>query len=176
LEFGLESLKVGGMIAELRGKKSGSFYEPKGTLMAESITALFVHQNSETLASLRWALELQGLSIIEAESRAEAIRLLGGQNPAPLVFTDTNLPDGTWADVLAEAERAVLPVNVIVVARVVDTRFYVKTIETGAFDFLAPPFVAADLAYVVRSALDNVVARRCRSTGLPGAPCYFPGR
>jgi FixJ family two-component response regulator len=42
----------------------------------------------------------------------------------------------------------------------VDTRFYVEAIQTGAFDFLAPPFVATDLAYVVRSALDNVVARR----------------
>ena len=45
-------------------------------------------------------------------------------------------------------------------ARVVDTRFYVQAIETGAFDFLAPPFTATDLAYVVRSALDNIVARR----------------
>ena len=52
--------------------------------------------------------------------------------------------------------------NVIVVARVVDTRFYVEAIETGAFDFLAPPFTATDLAYVVRSALDNVTARRTR--------------
>ena len=86
--------------------------------------------------------------------------MLGGQNPAPLVFTDTELPDGTWADILAEAERAAQPVNVIVVARVVDRRFYVEAIETGAFDFLAPPFVATDLAYVVRTALDNVVARR----------------
>ena len=47
-----------------------------------------------------------------------------------------------------------------VVARVVNTRFYVEAIETGAFDFLAPPFVATDLAYVVRNALDNIVARR----------------
>ena len=86
--------------------------------------------------------------------------MLGGMNPAPLVFTDTQLPDGTWADVLALAQKAKLPVNVIVVARVVDTRFYVEVIETGAFDFLAPPFNATDLAYVVRSAMDNVVARR----------------
>ena len=86
--------------------------------------------------------------------------MLGGLNPAPLVFTDTQLPDGTWADILALAEKAKLPVNVIVVARVVDTRFYVEAIETGAFDFLAPPFNATDLAYVVRSAMDNVVARR----------------
>ncbi len=128
--------------------------------MTERITALFVHQNSETLAMLKGALERQGLRIIHAESRAQANRMLGGQNPAPLVFTDTQLPDGTWADILTVAEKAAQPVNVIVVARVVDTRFYVKAIETGAFDFLAPPFVATDLAFVVRSALDNVVARR----------------
>lgn len=133
--------------------------------MTESITALVVHQNSATLASLQSALERQGMCIIQAESRAQATRILGGQNPAPLVFTDTELPDGTWSDILVEAERAAQPVNVIVVARVVDTRFYVKAIETGAFDFLAPPFVATDLAYVVRSALENVVARRGARTG-----------
>ena len=128
--------------------------------MTERITALIVHQNSETLATLQGALERQGMNIIHAQSRAQAKRLLGGLNPAPLVFTDTQLPDGTWADVLALAQKAQLPVNVIVVARVVDTRFYVDVIETGAFDFLAPPFNAVDLAYVVRSAMNNVVARR----------------
>ena len=128
--------------------------------MTERITTLLVHHNSETLAMLKGALERQGMHVVHAESRAQAKRLLGGRNPAPLVFTDTQLPDGTWADILAVAEKAAQPVNVIVVARIVDTRFYVEAIQTGAFDFLAPPFVATDLAYVVRSALDNVVARR----------------
>ena len=128
--------------------------------MTESVTALVVYRNSETLATLKGALESQGMSIARAESRAQAKQMLGERNPAPLVFTDTQLPDGTWADILAEAERAAQPVNVIVVSRVVDTRFYVEVIETGAFDFLAPPFVSTDLAYVVRNALDNVVARR----------------
>jgi DNA-binding NtrC family response regulator len=128
--------------------------------MTERITALLVHHNSETLAMLKGALERQGMHVMHAESRAQAKRLLGGLNPVPLVFTDTQLPDGTWADILAVAEKAAQPVNVIVVARVVDTRFYVQAIETGAFDFLAPPFMATDLAYVVRSAFDNVVARR----------------
>jgi len=128
--------------------------------MTHGITAIVVHQNSETLASLKSALERQGMSILLADSRTRAIQMLGGQNPAPLVFTDTELPDGTWADILAEAERATQPVNVIVVARVVDARLYLDTIETGAFDFIAPPFVATDLEFVVRSALDNVAARR----------------
>ena len=72
--------------------------------MMESTTALVVHQNSETLAALKGALERQGMRIIHAESREQASRILGGQNPAPLVFTDTQLPDGTWADILAEAD------------------------------------------------------------------------
>jgi DNA-binding NtrC family response regulator len=128
--------------------------------MTERTTALLVHQNSETLATLKGALESQGMRILQAGSRAVAKRMLGGLNPAPLVFTDTQLPDGTWADILAVAENAKLPVNVIVVARLVDTRFYVEAIETGAFDFIAPPFNATDLAYVVRSAIENAVARR----------------
>ena len=130
--------------------------------MTEKIPALLVYQNSETLATLKSLLERQGVHVLQAESRAEAKRLLGGLNPVPLVFTDTQLPDGTWADILAVAAEAAQAVNVIVVARVVDTRFYVEAIETGAFDFLAPPFMATDLAYVVRSALDNVTARRTR--------------
>jgi len=130
--------------------------------MTEKIPALLVYQNSETLATLKGVLERQGVHVMQAESRAQAKHLLSGLNPAPLVFTDTQLPDGTWADILAVAEEAAQAVNVIVVARVVDTRFYVEAIETGAFDFLAPPFMAADLAYVVRSALDNVTARRTR--------------
>jgi len=134
--------------------------ESMGALMTHGITAMVVHQNSEILASLKNALERQGMSVLQTDSRARAIQMLDGQNPAPLVFTDTELPDGTWVDILTEAERAAQPVNVIVVARVVDTRFYLETIETGAFDFIAPPFVATDLEYVVRSALDNFTVRR----------------
>lgn len=136
--------------------------------MKVRIPALLVHQNSQTLTALKSALERQGMRVVPAESYAQAQRLLRGLNPAPLVFTDIDLPDGTWADVLALAEKAAQPVNVIVVARVVDTRFYVRAIETGAFDFIAPPFNAADLDYVVRSALSNVTGRRAARIPLPG--------
>jgi two-component system response regulator PilR (NtrC family) len=128
--------------------------------MTGKTSALLVHQNSETLRALKHALERQGVGVSQAGSRAEAKRMLGGLDPAPLVFTDAQLPDGTWADILTVAEKALLPVNVIVVARLVDTRFYVEVIEAGAFDFIAPPFNATDLAYVIRSAVDNVIARR----------------
>jgi len=128
--------------------------------MTERITALLVHENSDTLITLKSTLERQGMHVLHAGSQAQARRVLGGVDPAQLVFTDTQLPDGTWADVLAVAGEASQPVNVIVVSRVVDTRLYVETIETGAFDFLTPPFVDTDIAHVVRGAIYNVVARR----------------
>ena len=128
--------------------------------MTERITAVLVYQNSETMVTLRGALERQGVRILHAESQAQAKHLLGGLNPAPLVFTHTELPDGTWKDVLTAAEKARQPVNVIVVARLANTKFYVKAIETGAFDFLVPPFHSTDLAYVLRSAMDNIILRR----------------
>jgi DNA-binding NtrC family response regulator len=139
------------------------------------MTALLIHQNSDTLRQLKDALERQGLRVTQAESCAKAKRMLGGLKPAPLVFTDTELPDGTWADILAVAERAACPVNVVVVARVVDTRFYVQAMEAGAFDFMVPPFNATDLTHVVRCAADNVLTRRAaypRTIGLVQHPCY----
>ena len=81
-------------------------------------------------------------------------------NPPHLVFTDTTLADGTWADVTALAAKATMAVDVIVVSRLVDTRLYIETIETGAFDFIVPPLATTDLSYVVRCAADNVCERR----------------
>lgn len=128
--------------------------------MRERLSALLIHQVAEPLRSLRLALERQGVETAQARNCEEAWRILGGANPPHLVFTDTAVADGLWADVLALAAQAAQPVNVIVVARLVDTRLYIAAIEAGAFDFLAPPFTPADLAHIVRSAADNVLARR----------------
>jgi len=128
--------------------------------MSEKLSALLVYRTSETFSALKDHLQQQGVYVIHSESCAQAQRRLGSLNPAPLVFTETQLPDGTWADILALAEHATFPVNVIVVSGVMDTRLYVEAIESGAFDFLAPPFNSTDLAYVVRCASGNALARR----------------
>jgi len=128
--------------------------------MRERVSALLVHQQREPLRSLRLALERQAVETARAQNCQEAWRILSGANPPHLIFTDTALPDGLWKDVLALAAQAPQPVNVIVVARLVDTRLYIEAIEAGAFDFLAPPFTVAELAHVVRCAADNVLARR----------------
>ena len=128
--------------------------------MKEAASALFVHHESEPFGALEKALEGQFVKVCHASNCREASRLLQDSNAPHLVFTDTTLPDGTWAEVLGLAASAAAPVNVIVTARLPDLRLYVEVIQNGAFDFLAPPFVPSDLAHVVRCALENVVSRR----------------
>jgi DNA-binding NtrC family response regulator len=128
--------------------------------MKDRISALLIHQQAEPLHALDEALTSQSIQTTRARSCREAGPLLNGTNPPHLVFTDTTLPDGSWAEVIMLAMKATAPVNVIVVGRGIDTRFYVEAIEAGAYDFVVPPFTAADLAHVVRCAVDNVLARR----------------
>jgi two-component system response regulator PilR (NtrC family) len=144
--------------------------------MNEKPQVLLVHHNSDTLRDLQQVLERQGVRVAQGVSCADARRLLRGPSPFPLVFAETQLPDGTWADILALAEKAARPVNVIVVARLVDTRFYVEAIEAGAFDYIAPPFNSTDVRYVMRTALDDVIARRTSQHGSARAaePALFP--
>ena len=121
---------------------------------------LLVHKHDAPLEALNHALHLQSIRMEQAQTSEEAAPWLTGPEPPELVFTSTELPDGTWADVVRLAERAPIPVNVIVVSRLADIRTYVEVLQSGAFDFIAPPFEPTALAHVVSCAVGNVAMRR----------------
>jgi hypothetical protein len=75
------------------------------------------------------ALEEQSIKIFTARNCADAALALWSDCPPHLVFTEIQLADGNWADILTLASKASLPVNVIVVAPFADVRFYVEAIE-----------------------------------------------
>lgn len=133
--------------------------------MPEETRALMLHSRRDPLRTLTQALERQGVKTVQACNCAEASRLLQGFEPPELLFTDTKLPDGNWADAIRLAQKAAAPVNVIVVSRLVDVRLYVEALEAGAFDFIAPPFEDSELAHVVRCAAGNAEARRQAKLG-----------
>jgi DNA-binding NtrC family response regulator len=128
--------------------------------MGEEIRALLLHSRREPVCTLRHALDGQGVKTLQARNCAEAARLLQDSEPPHLLFTDTQLPDGNWADAIRIARKAAEPINVIVVSRVVDVALYVETLQSGAFDFIAPPFEGPELAHVVRCAAGNTETRR----------------
>ena len=128
--------------------------------MKQPIQALLVYDQAEHLDALKGHLEAQSVLVWQVPTLKQAVEFLQSPAPPPLVFTDMALSDGTWADVLAHAARALATVNVIVVSRWVDAKAHISAIECGAFDFLVPPFDSYEVAHVVRCALTNVNGRR----------------
>jgi DNA-binding NtrC family response regulator len=128
--------------------------------MGEEIRALLLHSRRDPLRTLRQALDDQGVTTQQVRKCAEAERLLREPGAPPLLFTDTQLPDGNWTDAIRIARKAAEPVNVIVVSPAVDVPLYIEALQSGAFDFIAPPFEQAELAHVVRCAVGNTAARR----------------
>jgi len=135
----------------------------KGAEMNSRLSVAVVHNHEGVFSALKTALEQQGIRVYEPRDCDELLRLFKEPGHPRLVFTDTALPDGTWKNVLALAASAREPVRVIVVAPFVDLKLYLEALESGAFDFIVPPFLASDLVHVVRCATS-------KSAGQGGCP------
>lgn len=127
--------------------------------MGNRLFALLVHDCSYPMESLKAALKGLSVDTYSAQTVADSARLLSQTQPQ-LVFTDTSLPDGSWADVINLAAEAETPVNVIVVGVNKDVKLYISALERGAFDFVLPPFEHDALDYVVQSAAEDARRRR----------------
>ena len=128
--------------------------------MSERLSALLVCGRPTTFVGLRVMLESREIHVLTARSCGDAVLGLWSKDPPHLVFTETQLADGTWADVLSIAQRSPRPVNVIVVSRIVDLSLYIQALERGAFDFIVPPLEISELDHVVRCAVGNALVRR----------------
>jgi DNA-binding NtrC family response regulator len=128
--------------------------------MSGKVTALLVFHQTKPFDEIKAALGKMAVPTEQAQTLAEAKHALSDINPPLLAVTESELPDGKWSDIVSFSEKASSRVNVIVVGRTIDANLYASAIEVGAFDYIAPPFEGADLAHVVRCALDNALARR----------------
>ncbi len=127
--------------------------------MQQAIVALLVHAEEPCFQVLKSILQEQGIETRLARSCAEASASFLQQGLPQLVFTDAGLCDGTWADVLSLVS-APDSAELIVVSRVLDHHLYLDVIESGAFDFMVPPFEPEDVAFIVRSAIWNYRYKR----------------
>lgn len=128
--------------------------------MSEKVSALLIYERPVIMAGLQLMLESHAIEVQTARSCGDAPLRLWADRPPHLVFTETQLLDGIWADVLSMTRRSRLPINVIVVSRLVDLNLYIQVLERGAFDFIVPPFEVSELEHVIRCAADNILARR----------------
>ena len=128
--------------------------------MKKEISALLLHQPTESQRVLKQALEDRSINVNWLRSCREALPLLREADPPHLVFTEALLPDGTWADIVKLAVEALKPVKVIVVSRLIDVRLHVETIVGGAFDFIVPPMTSDELAHILDCAVGSLLNLR----------------
>jgi DNA-binding NtrC family response regulator len=136
--------------------------------MSDHIFALLVHEKPEPFESLRRALRDLSVETFSVGSVKEAAHLIEDCKPH-MIFTESSLTDGSWLSILNTAEAADVPLSVIVVDTVPNTRYYISITEQGAFDFVVPPFEHEALSFIVRSAALNTF--KCREASARAAVC-----
>ena len=151
-------------------KREGSF---KGTLasgagegdsLKHNAFALVAHGLPEPCESLKPVLRRLGVDAFSVRRCADALRLLEQTHPH-LIFTDTQLPDGNWIELVNLAENAAIPICVILVGSAKDPEMLQAAIRHGAFSFISPPFDDRTVSRQISQAIALVRARRERHWG-----------
>lgn len=131
--------------------------------MTNSATSvLIVDDEAQIRRFLRAGLELDGFSVQEAETGADAIRW-ATLRPPDLVIVDLGLPDMDGSEIV-ERLRSWSSIPLIVLSVRSNEAEKVRLLELGADDYVVKPFGMAELLARARAAL----RRRIRvSTGEP---------
>ena len=121
--------------------------------------AVLVCQNDGVFGDLRRVLEVLGLEAVSVHGCKE-LRSRLQDHGVLAVFTETTLADGRYSDVCRVASEPATPLPVIVVSPFVDIDLYLDSMENGASDFIVPPFLSTEVAYVLMTALSDGLPRR----------------
>lgn len=120
--------------------------------MRKDILALLIFAEPEWPNGLKEALQLLSVRTSQVRTCIEAKEFINQEEKPDIIFSDTAVSDGSWADVLRMARKEHSRAEVVVVSRFPDTKLYMDVMERGGFDFIVPPFSATEVAHVVEGA------------------------
>lgn len=115
------------------------------------ITILSISQTPEDHNTLRHLLNGGTCQIVTADTCASAWRLLRDERIS-IVVCDTELPDGTWRNILDYTQACVEKPFLIVASHIVDERLWAEVLNLGGFDLIAKPFAPPDARHVLETA------------------------
>lgn len=119
--------------------------------MAEtSPVAILIEDERQIRRFVRTALEAEGWSVLEAETKRQGLTEAGTRKP-DLVILDLGLPDGDGMEFLRDF-RGWSKAPVIVLSARVDERDKIEALDAGADDYLTKPFGIGELLARVRTA------------------------
>jgi DNA-binding response OmpR family regulator len=86
-----------------------------------------------------------------ARTQQEAFKFLG-ENVAPVVICESELPDGGWQDVLRRLGRMQCPPCLVVTSRMADDRLWSEVLNLGGYNVLAKPLDMKEVFHVAGTA------------------------
>jgi DNA-binding NtrC family response regulator len=113
---------------------------------------LFVSPSADEARLLAEIMGRVAIPVRQAESLGMARQVME-REAFGAVLTDSRLPDGDWADVVALVEKARPGVAVVVTDRLADARFWADVLQSGAYDLLAKPFYSREVQRVLSNAI-----------------------
>ena len=101
-----------------------------------------------------------GMDVSAAEDVKEAQKKLAGAVKYDLAIVDSELPDGSWRDVLQFVAASHAGCEMVVCSRCGDERLWAEVIQCGAFDLVPEPFEKQEILRIIHSALDSHYMQR----------------
>jgi DNA-binding response OmpR family regulator len=117
-----------------------------------SVSILGVALSAEDWACIARSPILGGTLDLRAGTCREALDRIADRT-ADIVISASELPDGTWRDILAASQQLPIPPPVLIASRLADELLWAEVLNLGAFDLIARPFDTRELGWVVMSAL-----------------------
>ena len=98
----------------------------------------------------------EGYSVVSAPGCKSALdAIASAPQPFPVIVSDLSMPDGSGLDVLAAAKSRSPSTQVILVTAHSTIENALAAMRSGAYDFVAKPFEAAELAALVGKAIEK---------------------
>ena len=111
---------------------------------------LSISAAAEDHHALRYILNGSHWRIVKSRTCKEAIARLG-KTYMPVVICASDLPDGTWRDVLYQISTLAHPPFLVVTSRLADDYLWAEVLNLGGYNVLAKPFRESEVKHVVAS-------------------------
>jgi DNA-binding NtrC family response regulator len=135
--------------AELGNKAMNS--EDTQAVFQRTVNVLSISPHEEDHRHVRDILKHSNWQQHTAHTEKEACDFLR-ENVAPVAICESELPDGTWQDVLAQFGRMECPPLLIVTSRTADDRLWSEVLNLGGYNVLAKPLNAKEVFHVAGTA------------------------
>ncbi len=125
----------------------------------QTIAALTIGLSPANRAQLRRFLAGITPRILDAADYRRAAGFLRNTD-FHMILCESQLPDGTWRDVLDTAACLCDPPALIVTSRLADNRLWAEVLNLGGYDVLAQPFDRGEVCRVAALAAESRRRRR----------------